>query len=55
MDRDIEMEEGSCRIAQRLEFPMSDEEDLHENFSGSLFHIVCVIVVGCLELSHIVL
>ena len=30
MDRDIEMEEGNCRIAQRLEFPMSDEEDLHE-------------------------
>ena len=32
MDRDIEMEE-SCtdRIAQRLEFPLSDEEDLHES------------------------
>lgn len=30
MDRDIEMEENNCRIAQRLEFPLSDEEDLHE-------------------------
>ncbi|XP_046657333.1 wee1-like protein kinase [Daphnia pulicaria] len=30
MDRDIEMEENHCRIAQRLEFPLSDEEDLHE-------------------------
>ncbi len=30
MDRDIEMEESNCRIAQRLEFPLSDEEDLHE-------------------------
>ena len=29
MERDIEMEEN-CRIAQRLEFPLSDEEDLHE-------------------------
>jgi len=29
MDRDIDMEEN-CRIAQRLEFPLSDEEDLHE-------------------------
>lgn len=29
MDRDIEME-NNCRIAQRLEFPLSDEEDLHE-------------------------
>ena len=24
------MEENNCRIAQRLEFPLSDEEDLHE-------------------------
>lgn len=35
MDRDIEMEENHCRIAQRLEFPLSDEEDLHEASTGN--------------------
>ena len=46
MDRDIEMEEGSCRIAQRLEFPMSDEEDMHENCSG-MFHLHCLFKCFC--------
>ena len=39
MDRDIEMEEN-CRIAQRLEFPLSDDEDLHEEASTSTHQTV---------------